>query len=51
MKTIRVMLLTMVLLAGATTRTVPTSDQANVAGTEAASEPECYLINGVWYCP
>ena len=50
MKSIRVMLLTLLLLAGATTRTAPTSDQATVAGAEAASEPECYLVNGVWYC-
>jgi hypothetical protein len=49
MKPFRVILLMTLLLAGATTRTPQSSTEAKTA-TQVA-EPECYFINGVWYCP
>ncbi len=52
MKSIRVSILTMCLLVGATLGPVPTAEDATTAGsrTIASAETECYLINGIWIC-
>jgi hypothetical protein len=48
MKTVRIALLTMSLLVGATARSVPTveSDPQTIANADGP----CYLINGIWVC-
>ena len=53
MKAIRVTILTLTLLVGATPRSVPQADntetraQAKISRNTAG---DCYLVNGIWYC-
>ena len=48
MKVLRVMFLTTVLFAGATTRSNPTPTPAPVAAQTGPGD--CYIVNGVWFC-
>ena len=52
MTAVRVGLLTLVLLAGATVRSVPPPDNTVQGNTQTftAGPGDCYLINGVWVC-
>jgi hypothetical protein len=50
MKSLRVLFLMAVLFVGATSRPAPVTNQTDASASETA-EPECYLINGVWFCP
>jgi hypothetical protein len=52
MKAVRISLLTLVLLAGATSRSVPTADHTvtNQTIVREGAGP-CYFINGQWVCP
>ena len=52
MKAIRISLLTMVLLVGATSSPVPTVDNSlqDAATTGQVADGPCYLINGIWVC-
>ena len=53
MKAVRISLLTMVLLAGATPGSVPTADNTLQGDTHAiakAGDGPCYWINGMWVC-
>ena len=53
MKAVRVALLTLVLLAGATPGSVPTSDIAPQTDTHViarAGDGPCYWVNGIWVC-
>jgi hypothetical protein len=51
MKTLRISLLTMVLLGAATSHSVPTADRTpNDEYATAQAAGPCYLINGIWVC-
>jgi hypothetical protein len=52
MKAVRISLLTMTLLVGATVHPVPTADRTSPGDTQAATtgRAECYLVNGMWVC-
>ena len=52
MKAVRIGLLTMTMLAGATLHPAPTVDHTpqKDAQTMTTGQAECYLINGMWVC-
>jgi hypothetical protein len=52
MKAVRISLLTMVLMVGATSRPAPTVDNSSTGDATAISQSAgpCYLINGMWFC-
>lgn len=53
MKTLRVSLLTVLLLAGATPGSLPVADRSaepTASTNAAAADGPCYLINGIWVC-
>jgi hypothetical protein len=53
MKAVRISLLTIVLLAGATPGSVPVTDNALQGHTNViakAGDGPCYWINGMWVC-
>jgi hypothetical protein len=52
MKAVRISLLTMVLLVGATSHSVPTANNMLPADAQVvtAGPGDCYLINGIWVC-
>ena len=49
MKSLRVLFLMIVLLAGATTRPAPVAEQTDASANQTAGP--CYLLNGIWVCP
>ena len=53
MKVFRIGVLTLLLLAGATSGPLPTGDITSPRATPmlaAAADGPCYLINGIWVC-
>ena len=54
MKAVRISLLTLALMMGATARSVPTGDNTSNGGIQPIAQAEdgpCYLVNGMWVCP
>ena len=51
MKAVRASLLTMLLLAGATSQPVPTTNLiSHEATVTVPTAGPCYLVNGIWIC-
>ena len=52
MKAIRISVLTMVMLVGATSRSIPTHDKPADTETHTLAQTPgpCYLVNGIWIC-